>query len=175
MSGRVSRTQMSAWTVLVLGAALSAMAFRYVAYQVEEDARSQFEEQCREIHRAISNRLESYSSLLLGLRGLYQASDNVSRREFRDFVASMELPLSYPAVAVMNYAAHVPVGMKTRFEQQVRRDTSVTPGGYPGFTIGPPGKRPEYSRWFIWSRLKATEMSWDWTCSRTGQTAALDW
>ncbi len=135
---------MSAWTVLVLGAALSVLAFRYVAYQVEADARSQFEEQCREIHRAISNRLESYSSLLLGLRGLYQASDNVSRREFRDFVASMELPLSYPAVAVMNYAAHVPVGMKTRFEQQVRRDTSVKPDGYPGFTIGPPGKRPEY-------------------------------
>jgi len=135
---------MSAWTVLVLGTALSVLAFRYVAYQVKEDARSQFEEQCRDIHRAISNRLASYSSLLLGLRGLYQASDTVSRREFRDFVASMELPSRYPAVAVMNYAAHVPAEMKARFEQQVRRDASVTPGGNTTFTIRPPGNRPEY-------------------------------
>ena len=144
MSGKVSRTQLSAWTVLVLGTALSVLAFRYVAYQVEEDTRSQFEEQCRDIHRAISNRLASYSSLLLGLRGLHQASDTVSRREFRNFVTSLELPTRYPAVAVMNYAAHVPANMKSRFEQQVRQDDSVTPGGYPAFTIRPPEKRPEY-------------------------------
>lgn len=135
---------MSAWTVLVLGAALSVLAFRYVAYQVEEDARSQFEEHCRDIHRAISNRLASYSSLLLGLRGLYQASDNVSRREFRDFVVSLQLPSRYPAVAVMNFAAHVPTEMKDRFEQRVRGDASVTPGGYPAFSIRPASQRPEY-------------------------------
>ncbi len=144
MSGKVSGRQLSAWTVLVVGIALSVLAFRYVAYQVEDDARSQFEEQCREIHRAIDNRLTSYSSLLFGLRGLYQASDHVSRREFRDFVASLDLPNRYPAVLIMNYAAHVPAEMKTRFELAVRNDTSISPEGYPDFAIRPPGKRPEY-------------------------------
>lgn len=44
----------------------------------------------------------------------------------------------------MNYAAYVPAREKQRFEETVRRDTSLDPRGYPNFAIKPAGERGEY-------------------------------
>jgi len=45
---------------------------------------------------------------------------------------------------VVNYATNVRVEEKVRFEDAVRRDTSLEPGGYPNFAIKPAGERPDY-------------------------------
>src|SRR5205823_872096 len=50
----------------------------------------------------------------------------------------------YPGFISLNYAAYVPAQDKKRFEETVRRDTSLSPLGYPEFAIKPPGERPEY-------------------------------
>jgi PAS domain S-box-containing protein len=44
----------------------------------------------------------------------------------------------------LNYAAYVTPQDKQAFEESVRRDTSLSPGGYPKFAIKPHGERSEY-------------------------------
>src|SRR3954466_15345652 len=91
----------TALTVFLVGVALSGAAFHFIGRQIAQDARLKFERECDEIQQALERRLNSYADLLLGLRGLYRAASVISRSEFRDYVASLDLPVRYPAVTVM--------------------------------------------------------------------------
>ena len=53
---------------------------------------------------AISRRMETYAQVLRGAAGLYQASDDVTPRDFRDFVAGQDLAHRYPGVAGVLHA-----------------------------------------------------------------------
>jgi signal transduction histidine kinase len=56
----------------------------------------------------------------------------------------LDLKNRYPGFDVVNYAVLVHAADKKRFEEAVRRDTSLDPRGYPGFAIKPSGDRSEY-------------------------------
>src|SRR5690606_20625407 len=85
------------WQVMALGLALTLLCYRFVADKAAEDARSSFEDACREAQRAIESRLAIYSGLLLGLRGLHEAQAGFTRRQFRNYVGSLNLVERYPA------------------------------------------------------------------------------
>lgn len=144
MAGKFDWTRLSAWVILLSGLTLSATAYHYVSAQLRSEAQAKFEHQSREIHRAISSRLTSYTGLLWGLRGLYQASDGVTRREFRDYVHGLELASRYPAILSINFAEQVNAPGKAAFERRLRNDRSLEPKGYPEFRIRPPGERSQY-------------------------------
>jgi PAS domain S-box-containing protein len=81
---------------------------------------------------------------LYALRALYAGEGPVDRLRFHRFIGSLDLEHRYPGFISLNYAAYVPAQDKKRFEETVRRDTSLSPLGYPEFAIKPPGERPEY-------------------------------
>jgi signal transduction histidine kinase len=143
-SGPLNLSRSTALVVLIAGIALSAVVHHFAEQQIVRDASARFENECARIQQALERRLNGYAGLLLGVRGLLRGSIAVSRSEFRDYVASLELPGHYPAVTAMNFAEHVTLGSKASFEHAVRRDTSVDPVGYPGFRVRPPGERPGY-------------------------------
>jgi len=68
----------------------------------------------------------------------------VDRLRFHRFIESLDVKHRYPGFISLNYAANFPSRDKKRFEEAVRRDTSLDPQGYPKFAIKPPGERPEY-------------------------------
>ncbi len=134
----------TAFVVLAIGIALSAAAAYWTASQVEREARLKFEYDVTTARDDIESRIHSYSDVLLGARGLFIASESVSRDEFRDYIASLDLNRRYPGIQVIHYAQRLVAAKKQAFEAAVRNDTSVDPRGYPNFTINPPGDRPEY-------------------------------
>ena len=118
--------------------------FSIVQGSVENVARARFEQVATDAHAIIARRLRSYSDVLYSLRALFATDEPVDRRRFHHFVESLELKRRYPGFLALNYAAFVPGHERTQFEEMVRHDSSLNPGGYPEFTIKPPGERAEY-------------------------------
>ena len=134
----------TAWVVLVIGCALSAAAAYWVAKQVEQEARGRFENDVGDARDSIERRLQAYADVLHGARGLFSASESVSRDAFRRYVLSLDVDRRYPGIQSVAFNRRVPAEQKRDYETAVRGDTSVDPNGYPNFAIKPPGDRPEY-------------------------------
>jgi two-component system, OmpR family, sensor kinase len=127
---RVSPTS-AAWLGLLICLLLTVLAWqlarRYDA--LEREARFRMESQ--EVRRAIANRMQVYVTGLQQARGLFSASEQVTREEFRAYVRSMELDELYPGVLGVGFAARVRPGEKAVFEREVRGE------GLSGFHIWP--------------------------------------
>jgi CHASE1-domain containing sensor protein len=134
----------TAFVVLALGVVLSATAALLTARKVERDAGAKFEHAVEIGQGAMEERIRTYSDMLRGVRGLFIASDDVTREEFRTYVASLDLDRRYPGIQVIHYAQRVPHAQRLAFETAVRNDRSVDPRGYPTFAIKAASDRPEY-------------------------------
>jgi diguanylate cyclase (GGDEF)-like protein/PAS domain S-box-containing protein len=136
-----------AWTafaVLAMGIALSAAAAYWTAEQVQREVRQRFERAVTDAQTTIKSQIRSYSDVVLGAKGLFIASDSVTRREFREYVDSLELSRRYPGIEAVSYAPRITAAEKTAFVAALRNDSSVDPRGYPDVAIKPAGARSEY-------------------------------
>ncbi|MCZ2498981.1 diguanylate cyclase [Xylophilus sp. Kf1] len=93
---------------------------------------------------AANERIQRYFDLAIGLGGLLRVSEGLSRREFHDQYEMQQIAARYPGVLALQYAPLVLEANRARFEASVRADRSMSPSGYPGFAIHPPGPRPSY-------------------------------
>jgi len=132
------------WLVLAIGVPASLLLFTAVRDTVENVAQLRFERLASDARHVIQARIDSYGEILYGLAALFASQDSVSRVQFHRYVESLDLKNRFPGFDVVNYAVYVHGKDKQRFEEAVRRDTSLEPGGYPNFAIKPPGERPEY-------------------------------
>jgi len=142
--GRARYWIMLPWVVLAIGVPASITVFSVVRDTVENVAQLRFERLASDTRHVIQERIDSYGEILYGLAALFASQDSVSRLQFHRYVESLDLKNRFPGFDVVNYAVHVPGKDKQRFEEAVRHDTSLEPGGYPNFAIKPPGVRPEY-------------------------------
>ncbi len=140
---RFTQTQ-AAYFVLALGLVISFAAWRYTDQRVGGEAAIEFQQKTERAVEAIDRRIQDNINLLIGLKGLFNASEDVSREEFRLYLAGFKLDRRYSGVRNISYSQRVPLAGKPAFEESVRRDKSIDPRGYPGFAIKPPGERDEY-------------------------------
>jgi len=134
----------TAAAVLAIGLLISAAGFHWAANQLERDAKAKFESVVDDAEDGIKQRVQAYADVLHAVRGLFSASDSVSREAFRRYVSSLNLVHRYPGIQLVAFNRRVPFERRRDYEAAVRRDTSVDPKGYPNFAIKPPGDRPEY-------------------------------
>ncbi|MGV7206845.1 CHASE domain-containing protein [Oxalobacteraceae bacterium A2-2] len=130
-----------AMLALCVGMALYAAAER----TVQEDAEQRFENVARSTQYSISARIKAYSDVARGLVALFQTSDQVSRLQFHQYVAGLDLAQHYPAIEAVSYAPLVRDAERDAFVAAVRADRSLRPEGYPRFDIKPAGRRPVYA------------------------------
>jgi hypothetical protein len=132
------------WFVLIIGIPGSVLVSAVVRDAVENVAQLRFDRQAADAKNIVENRIQFYADILYGLKALIAGQGTISRVQFHNYVKSLDLPRRYPGFDVVNFMQYVPAKDKQRFEESVRRDTSLEPGGYPNFAIKPPGERPEY-------------------------------
>ena len=130
--------------MLAIGILLSGAAAYWTAEQVQREVRLKFERAVTDAQAAIESRIRAYSDVLLGVRGLFSASDSVSRGEFRDYIDSLGLRRRYPGIQGINYGQRISAAEERTFVAMARNDTSIDSRGNPRFAIKPPGNRPEY-------------------------------
>jgi signal transduction histidine kinase len=125
---------------VVLGAALvlTCLAFLYVRHDVEERERERFDEITVSAERAVDRRMQTYIDAMLDGRGLFAASESVTREEWEDYVAGSDLERRYPGIQAIAYAERVPLEDREAHERRVRAQ------GFPSYALRPAGERYEY-------------------------------
>jgi diguanylate cyclase len=93
----------------------------------------------RESILRIRQRLQVYEQVLRATRGLFAASDDVTRNEFHGFVDALTLTQSYPGIQGIGFAAAISPSQKNRHIATVRRE------GFPDYAITPDGPRTLYT------------------------------
>ncbi len=141
--GRVSPTW-PAFLVLALGLVISFIAWNFTEQRVGGEAEVKFQHQVAQAVGSLDRRIQDNVNLLIGLRGLFAASNQVERDEFQLYLSGFRIAQRFPGVRLMSFVRYVPLAEKAAFEESVRRDKSVNPRGYPGFSIRPAGIRDDY-------------------------------
>jgi PAS domain S-box-containing protein len=129
----------STWLVLACGTALVATAWHAMRAQALKNAEDIFETRARAVIEAIEGRMRDHAQILLGGVGLFEASDQVDRLEWRAYIRRLELAQNYPGIQGVGYSKIIPPADLPAHLAAVRAE------GFPDYTIRPPGARELYS------------------------------
>ncbi len=128
----------SAWVVLLLSLSLTLFVWKATDENLVQARQAQFEFRVAEVSEAVRNRMGVYEQVLRGTLGLFAASANVSRAEFKEYVASLKIEEQYPGIRGLGFAVHIPARHLDAHLSTIRAE------GFPDYAIRPPGARAEY-------------------------------
>ncbi len=123
---------------------IASWGFRELVYSDQGVEHDEFVKTSGQMTARIEERMNTNINLLYAARAMFSASDTVSRREWRQFVTSLDLSRRYPGVSTVAYMKRVKEEERLTFINQVRQDTTLQENGYPSFTIFPDERKPEY-------------------------------
>jgi signal transduction histidine kinase len=126
--------------VLLVSLLLTALAWLYVRDTVEEQSRVRFDETVRATRAAVDRRTDDYLDAMFGARGLVQASDNVERSEWKQYVGGVAPKRRLGGLQALAYAERVEPDERGAFVRRMERE------GLPGLRpdLDPGGERDVY-------------------------------
>src|SRR5688500_1570504 len=130
--------------VLAAGVALSIGLGLAARQEIARGVQQRFDAQATDAARKVENRFDAYTEVLIGLRALFNTTEDVSREQFRQYVAGLRLASHFPGFQVLNYAPYVAPGDKAAFERRLRGDPSLETGFAAQIAVVPPGERRGY-------------------------------
>ncbi len=125
--------------VLCASAGLTVWAAWYSNGLAEARERDALEQVAARVKTAIHDRYTLYVQLLRGTVGLMDASEEVTREEFRTYVRALDIGVHWSGIQGVGYSVPVVSSQRAAFEESVRAE------GFPEFEIRPTGERAEYS------------------------------
>lgn len=129
----------TAWLTLAISLAMVFMVWYVVKAQSRENAEQQFNLHVREIVSLIEQRLQDHEQILLGGAGLFDASENVQRQEWHDYINRLELKDRFPGILGVGYSQVIqPEGLRQHIEQ-------IRSEGFADYNVKPAGKRSLYT------------------------------
>lgn len=129
----------SAWVTLVGCLVLTILTWQGALQDIEHEVRERFQARVEDISSAIVSRMQAQEQVLRGGRGLMEASGEVTRDEWRRYVAALQLTNNYPGIQGIGFAVRLAP------EQVDSHVLAVRAEGFPDYRIEPPGPRPEYT------------------------------
>ncbi|MFM2120495.1 MAG: hypothetical protein RL722_1963 [Pseudomonadota bacterium] len=131
------------WLVALLVLGLGMLLTWSQAWQTETREagrqRAELERTAAEVASGLQRRLDANAEILRGVAGLFAASDDVSRSEFRDYLAGLGLDREHPGIQGVGFAQVVPAGELRRHESALRAE------GFPDYRVQPAGPREHYT------------------------------
>jgi len=134
----------SGLVVGLVGLVLTAVVSLVLAQSAKALAEQRFVHSAQAFTDALARRLDTYTEIAFGLRGLFAVNPSLSRRDFVQAVERLDMVTRHPEIKNLAFTRYVRHAQKAAFEAQVRADTSVEPRGYPQFAIRPAGDREVY-------------------------------
>jgi diguanylate cyclase (GGDEF)-like protein/PAS domain S-box-containing protein len=128
-----------AWIVLFISLLLTFLVFKSVQDDLKRLQQVQLENRASEVSDAILRRVQAYEQILRGGVGLFAAADDVSRTEFQNYIANLNLKEHYPAIQGIGYTVHIPAAELAEHLRKMKAE------GFPDYAIHPTGVRDEYS------------------------------
>ena len=127
------------WFVLVLGLTVTAAATLIMRSNVEKVAKQNFMTHCEEIHQAIINRLDDHARILLSGAALFNATDAVTREQWRIFNKQQKVEKQLPGIQGIGFSRLIPRAELPKHIADIRSE------GFPDYKVRPDGERDIYS------------------------------
>lgn len=127
------------WLVLATGLAATYLLQQLAFNAARQIQQHDFTDQTREINLRIEQRLLAYEQVLRGIEGLYIASKEVDREEFRNYTANLRLEQQYPGMQEVGYSLIIAPHEKARHVKAIRKE------GFPDYSLHPKGQRDLYT------------------------------
>jgi len=122
----------------ILGAVLTYNAWQKSEALHYKNVNAQFQEATNIVAKNIQNRFKTYTVIMRGVQGLYKASDDITRAEFKAYVDSLLIEEKLPGVQGIGYAVVV-------LDQDLPSHVAnIRSHGVVNYNIHPAGKRPFY-------------------------------
>lgn len=129
----------TAWVILLASFAITGFAWHLSDSYMRERARDRFEHRVANIQVSIERRMVEYEATLRGGLGLFNASDHVSRQEWRTYADSLQLDRFFPGIQGFGFTQVVPARELERHQARLRAE------GFHDYAIRPPGSRDPYT------------------------------
>ena len=117
-------TRLSALSIAVIG--LLLLASFAGAWQTHRlilaHQQSRFDYEVRRVEYAVQQRMNAYVQVLRGGLGLFEASTEVSREEWRRYVETLQLPARFPGIRSVTFAPSVSAADLPAFIARVRSE-----------------------------------------------------
>jgi serine phosphatase RsbU (regulator of sigma subunit)/CHASE1-domain containing sensor protein/anti-sigma regulatory factor (Ser/Thr protein kinase) len=134
------RRTAAAYGVLLISLLLTALAYLYVSQNVEAQNRLRFDETTQATQEAIGHRTKAYLDAMFGARGLFYASESVTREEWDNYVEGIEPDERFEGLQALSYAERVQPDEREAFSRRAQREG--LPSLHPDLVLG--GERKEY-------------------------------
>ncbi|HEX4992297.1 MAG TPA: SpoIIE family protein phosphatase, partial [Rubrobacteraceae bacterium] len=134
--------------MLLIALLLTVLGWHYVRQNVEAQARARFDDITRATQEAIERRTKAYLDAMFGARGLFYASDAVTREEWHNYVEGIEPNKRFEGLQALSYAEYLTPEEREEFVRRAREEglpelrPDLVPGGertayYPITYTGP--------------------------------------
>lgn len=127
-----------AYVILALCLALTVTAYAYVKTNMSLLAEQRFDTATRTLCETIEGQLQRYIDTLNSTRGFLEASNDVTRKEWRTYTQSIDLRENYPGIQGIGLAVRVDPANLAEHEQAVQKE------GFANYRVTPAGPRDIY-------------------------------
>jgi diguanylate cyclase (GGDEF)-like protein/PAS domain S-box-containing protein len=131
-----SQRYVSRWGALGLLAVsllFTILAWQQVASDDFKDAKKLFETRAENLADDISQRMTIYEQVLRGGKGLFEASNEVTRTEWKTYVEQLQLEKNFAGIQGFGYSERIPEAKLQAHLAHVRAE------GFPNYKIRPEG------------------------------------
>ncbi len=138
-SGIMRRRVWPAWVILAASVILTIVVTFYMKTDVDVQAKREFIFACNEIRGKIDARLQAHEQILFAGAALFDASDKVTREQWRIFTQRLNLESNFPGIQGIGFALRI---QPDRLAQHVK---DISSEGFPDYNVRPKGDRDAYS------------------------------
>jgi serine phosphatase RsbU (regulator of sigma subunit)/CHASE1-domain containing sensor protein/anti-sigma regulatory factor (Ser/Thr protein kinase) len=132
--GHYLRRGTAAYGVLLIALLLTVIAWYYVLQAVEVRNRARFEDSTQATQEALERRTKAYLDAMFGARGLYYASESVTRRDWSDYVKGIKPAGRFEGLQALGYVQRVDPEQRESYLRKAQDEG--LPGMRPDLTPG---------------------------------------
>lgn len=127
------------WLILVIGLIITFGSRQIALKENHQNVEDRFHFRANEMVRNLESRLQGYKEILLGAKGLFVSSNDVSRHEFKDYVNELDLQRNYPGIQGIGFSLFIKPQNLERHIQDIRAE------GFKDYQVKPAGLRDIYT------------------------------
>jgi PAS domain S-box-containing protein len=128
-----------AWIILFTCIALTLLLSIYTRKNIEESSKQEFASICNEIEVKLDTRLHAHAQLLRSGAAFFEATDSVSRMEWKAFNDAAKINTNLPGIQGLGYSIIISKDQLQRHIEGIRNE------GFPDYTVKPAGQRDIYT------------------------------
>ena len=131
--------RLTIFTVIFLSVIVSSIVWFASKNYYDNLIKEKFETSVLENINQIDKRMSIYKNVLQSGIGFFHGSDDVSRKEWHDFISTVELKKNYPGIQGIGFSLMLAPDEVAAIEQKMHKE------GFDSFKVKPLGKRDQYS------------------------------